>query len=265
MKNLITRIRRLGILKITSGCLFLLVLVYLFGMGLSPIHKKNLLNCMTKSDSVFMSTYDSLYNIPELVPLSRQVTYKKALLHMSADDSINLVANLYDSVLHLTINGVIIHTTRIGSFNIDPLLLHLSNKTYHKIFSQPLRIIEESATIVKEPIVIRQAPKDPEDAVINAYLPDTLIQNPAFLRMKLDNNFYLVFKQEVNASGDDKMAAFIFGAKYLMPRLKESIKAFFSFKKQAYYPTISIKVPVDDLREIYRALPTNARVVIYYL
>jgi hypothetical protein len=265
MKNLIKRIHYYGAPKITAGFFLLLVLIYLICAGLSPIYKRNALNRLTKVDSVFISTYDSHYNIPILVPLSRQLAYKKALLYMSENDSINLVVNLHDSVLHLTIKGVIIHTTMIRSFDVDPLLLHLANNTYHKIFSQPQRIIEENATIVKEPVVVRQAPKDPEEAAINAYHPDTLIQNPAFLRMKLDYNFHLVFEQDINTNWEDKKTAFLFRANYLLPRLIENLKAFFSFKKQAYYPTISIKVPVNDLREIYRALPANARVVIYYL
>ncbi|MCB2208782.1 MAG: hypothetical protein KQH67_10880 [Bacteroidetes bacterium] len=211
-----------------------------------------------------MNTYNNLYDDPMLVPLSRQLAYKKALMHTSENDSINLIVNLNDSAIHLTINGVIIHTTRLQSFDLDPLLWNLPNNVYHKIFSHPMRVIEEYATIVKEPTVVRQAPKNPEEAAINAYQPDTLIQNPAFLRMELDYDIHLVFEQDDNPSWNDKKTRIGFRMKYLIPRIIESLKTFFSFKKQTYSPGMLIKMPVNDLREIYRALPAHARVVIYY-
>ncbi|PLX00389.1 MAG: hypothetical protein C0591_01370 [Marinilabiliales bacterium] len=258
------KIRQLGTLNITAGILFVIVFIFLFCIGLSPLHKRNELANLTKADSIFMSAYNNLYDDPLLAPLSRQLAYKKALLHMAENDSINLIVNLSDSNIHLTINGVIIHTTRLQSFDIDPLLLNLPNNIYHKIFSHPLYIVEEYATIVKEPIVVRQAPKNPEEAAINAYQPDTLIQNPAFLRMQLDYDIHLVFEQDVNSGWNDQKTQVAFRMKYRISHFFERLKAFFSLKKQNYYPTIRIKMPVNDLREIYRALPTHARVVIYY-
>lgn len=258
------KIRQLARLKIAAGFLLVIVFIFLFCVVISPLHKRKELVNLTKTDSIFISAYNNLYDDPLLAPLSRQLAFKKALLQMTENDSINLIVNLNDSAIHLAINGVIIHTTHLQTFDMDPLLLNLPNNVYHKIFSHPLRVVEEYATIVKEPIVVRQAPKNPEEAAINAYQPDTLIQNPAFLRMQLDYDIHLVFEQDVNPGWNDKKSRFGFRMKYQIPHFIERLKAFFSFKKQNYRPRILIKIPVNDLREIYRALPAHPRVVIYY-
>ena len=264
MKKFIEKILQHKRLVSAVAFTWLIIFLYLLQMALLPTQKKHELTRLTYADSLFITAYDTLNDQPMLTSLSRQIAFKKALLQISENDSINLVVNLHDSTVQLTINGVIIHTTIIQSFHVDPLFLHLSNMVYHKLFSQPLTIVEENATIVKEPIVIRQAPKNPEEAAINAYQPDTLIQNPAFLRMKLEHNIQIVFEQDTIISWEDKKTAFMFKLQYRMTYFINSLKSFISLKKQEYNPDIFIQMPVNELREIYRALPENSSVVIYY-
>ncbi len=99
---------------------------------------------------------------------------------LSEKDSIQLIVNLRDSIIGLSIKGVIIHKTQINNYKVDPLLNKLPVLEYVKLFSEPLQVKSQYATIVKEPIVVRNAPKDTAEATLNAYEPDTLIQNPAF-------------------------------------------------------------------------------------
>ncbi len=252
-------------LKLISIMGFLILLIYLLCIALSPMHKLNDLNRMVKADSIFSKNYQGLFNDPGLAFLIHEKSYKEALLEISDNDSINLVINMIDSTICLTINGVTIHKTIPGSIKLDPMFENLPHPIYTWLFSKPLMIYEEQATIVKEPIVVRQAPKDPEEAAINAYEPDTLIQNPAFLRMKLDHGIHLVFEQDNNPEWNDKKTRFFFRMQHWLPHFIDNLKSFFSFRKQNYTPSILIKMPVNDLREIYRALPTHARVVIYYL
>jgi hypothetical protein len=113
---------------------------------------------------------------------------------------------------------------------------------------------------VKEPVVVRQAPKDTLEAVQNAWKPDTLIQNTAFLLLKLDHDIDLIFEQEEIISLHDKWQRFIFFNNQRLRYIIDAISGFIRFKKQEYHPGIYIQLPADELRAIYRALPVNAQI-----
>ena len=66
-----------------------------------------------------MEKYDDIYNHPEMRPLIKEKTYKEALLKLAESDSIQLVINLSDSTVNLSIKGVVIHRTKIRSFSRD--------------------------------------------------------------------------------------------------------------------------------------------------
>lgn len=248
---------------IKLAALFIL-LVFAVQIGLAPLHKVNEWEGLLQGDSTFSIRYDSSYFTPQLVFSTRERAYKEALLKASEKDSISLIVNLRDSSIHLGIKGVIIHTTIIKSMEMDPLLVKMPGNIYVKILGQPVRIISEKATIVKEPIVVREAPKNSMEASLNAYKPDTLIQNPAFLKLDLNYGIDLVFDQEENLTFHDAWVGYRFRAGNWIEKVQDRLINFITLRKQVYDPKISIKMPVDDLRAIYRALPEKAYVVLYY-
>ena len=91
---------------------------------------------------------------------------------------------------------------------------------------------------MKEPVVVRHAPKDTLEAALNAWQPDTLIQNPAFAMLSLHHGINLIFEQEDNPTFKDKWKKFGF---YNRLRIRSSIQAIYNFvrlKKQDYHPDI---------------------------
>lgn len=250
-------------MKITLYTLCALVLALVIQIGISPILKLRELE-QTALQSPDLQTYTAEYETPVLSALAREKAFKESLLKLPQNDSIHLVINLRDSVLLLTINGVNIHRSALRSFDIDPLLARLSNQTYLGICSSPLYITGQEATIVKEPIVVRQAPKDPVEAALNAYEPDTLVQNPAFLRIGLAHGIRLVIDQEVNATSHDKWVRFKFRTKQWTSDLNRHLLGFFTFQRQLYTPTIRLRLPADELRSVYRALPDQSKVVLTF-
>ena len=230
---------------------------------LAPIHKKTEFEKLVSNDSIFVSMPDTIWNDYSLSPIIREYSYNEAMFNLSKNDSIQLVVNLHDSTVNLFIKGVQIHKTKIKHFGEDNLLLNISNKQYLKLFSKPLNIKKQKATIVKEPIVLRHAPKDTADAAINAWKPDTLVQNPAFVSYILDYGINIIFEQEMNNTLHDKYVKNMF---YLKIRFNRTYKAVFDlllFKKPEYIPVIKIKIPVNELRAVYRALPVQPIVVLY--
>ncbi|MFH0756793.1 MAG: hypothetical protein V2B15_05870 [Bacteroidota bacterium] len=250
--------------KIKALCLFFIILfLLLLSMALAPMHKMQEFERLVNSDSLFLEKYDPVYNQPEMRQMVKEKAFKEALVKLAESDSIQMVMNLSDSTINLSIKGVVIHQTKVASFYRDKLLNRMPLMQQVKLFSQPVAVQSQYATIVKEPVVIRQAPKDTLEAALNAWQPDTLIQNPAYLILSLDHGIYIIFEQETNPTFHDKWTRFAF---YNRLRIRGSIRAVFrfvTFKKQDYHPAITIKMPADDLRAIYRALPGQPFIVIH--
>lgn len=262
MENIRNIFRKMNWKNGLFSFLALLLFLFLIQVAISPLQKMKEYNQLAVSDSLFMAGYDSAFDDPELKSLVKDRTYKTALLQLSESDSIQLAINLYDSTANLFINGVLIHRTSIPSFKTDRLLKGMPLKQQIRLLSRPLPVHAQYATIVKEPIVVRHAPKDTLEAALNAWQPDTLIQNPAYCMLSLDFGIRLVLEQEDNPRFRDSWVRFVF---YSRLKGEDSLRAlvhFLSFRKQEYHPCISIKMPVNDLRAIYRALPGQAYVVL---
>lgn len=242
----------------------IVLFISFLGIALSPVYKYEEYEHLAESDSLLSMKYDPIYDHPEIMAFQREVTYKEALIELAGKDSIQLVINLADSTLCLYINGVRIHKTIVRSFKNDKLLEKIPNKIYTKMFSRVLEIKSYYASIVKEPIVIRQAPKDTLEAALNVWQPDTLIQNPAFLQFDIDYGIQVRIEQESNPSLRDKWVRLKFNCHLLSLKFSSFFENLYSFRRQVYQPSIYIKMPAEDLRAIYRALPVNAYVVVRY-
>lgn len=199
----------------------------------------------------------------EVSALNRELTFKQALLELSQEDSIGLIVNLNDSTIGISIHGVVLHSTKTNSLHIDPWLTRLPDALYLDKFSRPVTISSHRSTIIKEPIVVREAPKDPLEAAVNAYQPDTLIQNPAFLQFDMETNVRLLIEQDMTTTWLDRKTRFAFFNALYMGNLKVNLKHFFTWRGPAYTPEIRMALPADDMRAIYRALPSKTSVVIY--
>lgn len=240
-------------------CLLSLI-IWMTWRGLAPKNSLSRLENLVDSTRVVP---DSLANLPELKDLIREREYKRALTTLKKD-SIHLIVNLEDTMVGLFINGVMIHEMRVEEFSIDPVLLSLSNKTYLHLFSKPIRIQKDTATIVKEPIVVRQAPKDTIEAALNAYKPDTLIQNPAFWLVELPGSIDLIFAQAHDRTDEEARVRRLFFESINSRHQGMHFSRFLKFKRAFAPVVILIPMPVEDLRAIYRALPEKGHVVIRF-
>ncbi|WP_291856030.1 hypothetical protein [Marinilabilia sp.] len=240
-----------------------LVLFSLFvSIALAPQIKIKELQKLVNTDSVFIERFDSVYYYPEMSRLVGEKAYKEALLKLAENDSIQLVINLTDSTVDLSMKGVMIHQTIIKEFRKDKFFGKITLIQENKLFSQPLFVNSSYATIVKEPVVVRHAPKDTLEAAMNAWQPDTLLQNPAFVALSVEYNIQIILEQDMNNTFYDKWRKFKFYKYLSLRKAIVALENFICFERQEYQPTIRIKMPVDDLRAIYRTLPSNTFIVI---
>lgn len=242
--------------------LALLIFIWLVCLAIAPLNKAKQIQALVNADSEYTNNIDSVYFDYEIAELAKEKTYKEALLILSKNDSIQLVLNLSDSTINLSIKGVVIHQTKINDFSKDKFFDKLSLHQEIKLFSQPLLLQNHYATIVKEPIVVRHAPKDTLEAASTAWEPDTLIQKPAFASLVFEHNIQLILEQDDNKTFNDKLIKLDFYKHLTVENIKLSATQFFSLKNQEYCPEIKIKLPADELRAVYRALPSNTFMVV---
>ena len=239
-----------------------IILIFFISISLAPLHKMKAFESMVNTDSLLLDTYGSIQQSPEIGMLMKDRAFKESLLKLSENDSIQLVINLSDSTVNLSIRGVIIHQTKVNTFYCDRILKNMPAIQQLKLFSQALPVRDQFATIIKEPVVERHAPKDTIEAGLNTWQADTLIQNPAFLILSAEHGIQIILEQDKNPAFQDKWKKFIFNQRI---RIRNSGRAMFDFarfKKQEYHPQIRIKLPADELRAIYRALPDKSFVAI---
>lgn len=255
-------IHSLGWKWMLAGLFGILLFIFAVEIALSPLQKMKEYQQLSLADSVASWNDPGMNNYAEMKQLIKEKAYKEALLKLSESDSFQLVLNLNDSTVNLSIKGLNVQQTKVNEFRRDKLLGKMPLREDIYIFSKPLMISSGFATIVKEPVVVRHAPKDTVEAALNAWQPDTLIQEPAFVFFELEHGIHLIMEQNEDSLFYTKWKKFNFYNKLRFKLSKEALSNFAGFKKQDYHPEIEIKMPADELRAIYRALPEKAYVVI---
>jgi hypothetical protein len=254
-----------GTIAFLAGAISLIIMVITaVGTGLAPMRLMKEYRGLAESDSIFISRYDPVVSHPTIVPLSRERSFREALISLSELDSIQPAIDLRDSTILLTIRGVTIHRSTIEVVRTDPFLEKLPQREYTRLFALPVRVLDQRATIVKEPVVVREAPRDTIEAVMNAYKPDTMIQRPAFLQLELEHNLRIILEQNDPPRFRDRQVRFWFRFGTLARTATENLTRTLCLRSPEYSPTIVVRLPANQLRAIYRALPDQAVIVVAY-
>ena len=229
--------------------------------ALGPMKTAKIVSQYAVRDSLFMMRYDSSLDVEQWRPLYRKSLAQDALLKMADQKVIGLVVNIADSTTGLMINGVNIHQVKAADIIVDDFILKSNNLIFGRMFADPVLIDSFHTTIVKEPIVERQAPKTPEEALKNLYEPDTLIQNPAFIRFDLGYGAVLELVQTPIITPQEKAEADNFYREYASVIRKQKLDSLKKFSIPYYRPKIRMAMSNTDIRAIYRALPSDKMLV----
>lgn len=242
--------------RITISGVILFGIIYLWRINASRGYLKTLNQTMIH-DAAFVEKYHDTYEAPELRDLMHEKAYRQALAELSGRDSIQLFISLSDSVIGLTIRGVEIFHSRLLMVQIDPDLQNLSNRAYYYYYSHPRSVSILAASLVKEPVVIRKAPKSPEEAaqrLETAYLPEAQLADPAFLGLAVDSLMQIVLFQDSVDQKSEKTALRKFENGLRRSSRKQQI-SWNGSRMPGRIPVVKLVVSPADLRAIYRALP----------
>jgi hypothetical protein len=243
---------------------FLIIILCYMGFSLvAPIKKINQLNRMgADSQQEIPDVYSRINEHPEFFDLTKNKVFLESRLIMTESDSIGLVVNIPDSIIAVEIKGITLHTAKIENFRVERFFRALENQTYMNLFSSPSRIEMYDATIPKEPVIIKKAPKDTAEASKSLVLPDTLQKKPTYIVFTLNNGFRLFIEQVEEGSFKAAETRIFFRAGNQLKQAGENFFYMLRFQIPPYNPAIRIHIARDDAITIYRALPENALVTI---
>lgn len=210
---------------------------------------KEAINLKTFTDSSYLS-------------ILKEKAWLQSKTIMAQTDSIYLAFNLADSTSEIEISGVTVHSARISNYRVSRILKDGDRNAVLTMLSQPLTISRSLATIRKEPLMIKIAPKDTSEYQPDI-IPDTsLVEHVNFI-LELTSGLRVYIYQEEYDRPLEKGSTFRFDIRDRLSTAWSSLKSVLLFRVPEYHPYIKIWIPRDDVKIIYRALPWNGQIAVY--
>lgn len=203
---------------------------------------------------------NSLLSDSAFISLQRQISFTKSRLALTKANPIGLSIYLNDSIATLEVNGVTVHTTDILDFSFSRSLSAINPYLLAQELSSPLKIVSSEATIEKEPIIIKTAPKDTTEAATLATVPDTATNVPVFFKLTFQNGFRMLVLQEDPLQRTFWREQLIFLINQSIPQIRRNLKSILKFQIPSYSPEIRVVLSGAEARTIYRAIPEDGLV-----
>jgi hypothetical protein len=256
-----------AVLKIVlyiTGSLIILFMIYFAVMSvLSTRGKASSINSEFGFNEKDTRNKDiRLFSDSAFISLNREKAYYQARVLLAETDSICLALNLADSSAVLEINGVAVHRAKVSTINISKVFNMADEYALSSMFAIPFTIIDDFATIKKEPVMIKMAPKDTSEYKPDI-LPDTTNSEAVNYMFELNSGIRLYISQDPDIKDANKTELFVFDLGERLKNLRVYLKSIISFKVPKYHPAIRIRMPKDDAKIIYRALPKHGQIAIF--
>lgn len=205
---------------------------------------------------------EGIYSDSAYLSLLREKAWLQSKTVMAETDSIYLTINLEDSTANIEISGVVVHVSKISRIAVSKILKKGNKNAVLTMLSTPLTISSSFATIKKEPVMIKMAPKDTSEYKPDV-MPDTSITEPVNYILNMTDGIRIYVYQEEHAKAGDMMNQLLFDIKERLRDTWRDIKRIVLFKVPEYHPFIKLKLPRGDAKIIYRAIPKNGQIAVY--
>ncbi|MBE3086831.1 MAG: hypothetical protein IMZ64_11515 [Bacteroidetes bacterium] len=205
---------------------------------------------------------ERIFSDSAYLKLLKEKAFLQSRIVMAETDSIYLTINLTDSTANIEISGVVVHKAKMSSVQTSKILIKGDENIILSMLSSPFTISNTYATIRKEPVLIKMAPKDTSEYKPDI-MPDTSITEPVNYILEMTNGTRIYVYQEEKEKFSDRMNLFIFNIKDRLRDTRSSLKSVALFKVPEYHPFIKMRLPRADAKIIYRAIPRYGQVGIY--
>lgn len=197
------------------------------------------------------------------VEIQKEKAFIQSKVTMAETDSIGLTLNLRDSLASLEINGVVVHKTRISFMRICKAFNKANSYAVASMLSSPLTIVKDTATIKKLPISVKMAPKDTSEFKPDA-IPDTSSYEPINYILEMSNGIRIFVYQQERDKFEDVKNQILFDITDRYKNALSALRKMADFEVPEYRLYIKIRVPKDDAKIIYRAIPRKGQVTVFW-
>ena len=194
--------------------------------------------------------------------LLKEKAFLQSKIAMAETDSIYLTISLADSTARLEISGVVVHTAKMSDLSASSIIAKGNENIILPLLATPFTIASSTATIKKEPLMIKIAPKDTTEYKPDI-MPDTSLTETICYILNMTNGTRIYVYQEEKTKPEDAKNLFKFDMDDRLHNTWLAIKNVAHFKVPEYHPYIKMKIPRNDAKIIYRAIPRKGQVGIY--
>lgn len=205
---------------------------------------------------------ENIFHDSAYVSLLKEKSFLQARNKMAETDSIYLTLNLRDSIARLEISGVTVHAARICSYDISSILEKGERSVIYNLLSSPLEIQNFSASIKKEPVMVKIAPKDTSEYQPDI-IPDTSVNEPVNYKLELNNGIRIYVYQEEQENSQDRQSYLSFDLRERAYDSWTALKSVVKLEVPEYHPFIKLRLYRDDGKIIFRAIPRKGQVAVY--
>lgn len=224
---------------------------------LEELKKEFVTKTAEKSEVDKQIIMDSTY-----LKLLKEKAFLQSKIIMAETDSIYLTINLADSAANIEISGVVVHKAKMSSVKTSKILMKGNDNIILSMLASPFTISSAYATIKKEPVMIKMAPKDTSEYKPDI-MPDTSITEPVNYILEMNGGLRIYVYQEENVKFSAKMSEFSFDIKDRLRDTWSSLKRVVVFKVPEYHPFIKMRLPRTDAKIIFRAIPKNGQIAVF--
>ncbi len=205
---------------------------------------------------------ERIFSDSAYLKLLKDKAFLQSRITMAETDSIYLTINLIDSTANIEISGVVVHRAKMSRIAASKIFLKGNENIILSMLATPFTIYKDFATIKKEPVMIKMAPKDTSEYKPDI-MPDTSIIVPVNYILEMTNGTKVYVYQEEKDNAVDRMNLFFFDLKDRLREAWSSVKRVVLLKVPEYHPYIKMRLPRADAKIIYRAVPKYGQVGVF--
>jgi hypothetical protein len=249
------KLKAINIYKAASVLFIFYCMLYLIFSILAPLKE------IRNITSTYGIEQNEKWNLAGANKMADSILERSAMLDarllLSENDSIGMFVSLTDSLLNLEVQGVTIHQSKISSIAMSRFFSVMDNATLFNYLSTPFMIADYRSTIAKVPVVIRHAPKDTAEANQTSYAPPLPPDEYVRFTLQLDKSLKIIIEQEEKSVGRRKIASISDKCLDKLRMFAITSSDMFRLRIPVYHPYIRLKIPGDEARTIFRALPEH--------
>jgi hypothetical protein len=246
-----------------SAFFVILIIYYSLMMMLSPGKKYAEIRNEFGIDTTEKSRKDNpVFSDSTYLKLLKEKAFLQSRMIMAETDSIYLTLNLSDSTANLEISGVSVHQTKFSEMEASKIFLKGDENLILSLMASPFTIAKDWATIKKEPVMIKMAPKDTSEYKPDM-VPDTSLTEPVNYILEMTDGTRIYICQEENDKREDRKSQFRFDLNYRLRDAWSCMKSIVRFRIPVYHLYIKMYLPRADAKIIYRAIPKYGQVGLY--